>query len=428
MKRYNDIITYANYLAFLALLCAMPYAFQFIRFFGLIWVVTWVLEGRFVKRANLCLDKPRLYVAIGVTVWVVWNALSMTWAADQSAAWAMVQRDLYMLCIPLVMLWGVNERYDWKQIVKVMTIGCAISVAVYVFTVYWLFNVPRAWDKHSGIMRSVQWENIDCFLLQMKHRLHYTTLLCMCIAGILSLFVQRVLTRKEIVYYSLAIPFLTVAIYRTGSRTALINLLLVFILAALWFWTRQKTHTRWQKAIAVTSIAIVLAGGAFSLFKFHPRNQGMTFKQLLVVEENSDDPSFEPRIAIWQAAFESPADYPLHGLGVGSSYNYVLNKYKHHGWKTYANFHYSTHNQFIATWIELGVIAAILFILFWLIMPFLFRGKERYWIACICAICFVNLCTDLFLGGVEGITFTIIAFVCLPVLSRPLPPVVRPQP
>lgn len=428
MKQYNAFMTYANYLAFLALLCAMPYGFEFIRFFGLVWVVTWLLELRFVKHENLTLSKPRLYVAIGFSVWVVWNALSMSWAADKASAWAMVQRDLYMLVIPLVMLWGVNERYDWKQCVKVLTIGCVISVGVYLFTLYWLFNVPRAWEKHNAVNPHFDWWHIECFLLQMKHRLHYTTLFCLAIVGILSLLIQGLTTRKETVYYSIALPFLVLAIYKTGSRTALINLTLIAVIAALWWWTRRKQRSRWQKAIAIGVVALVLAGSGLALFKLHPRNRGVTVEQLMTVEEGVARPTFEPRVAIWFAAFESPEDYSLYGLGVGNSYTYIWDKYVRHGWQAYTDYKYSTHNQFIATWIELGALAAVLFVLFWLLMPFLFHGTARYWTACICAICFVNLTTDLFFGGVEGITFTIIAFVCLAALSRPLPPIVRPEP
>ncbi|MBO4665349.1 MAG: O-antigen ligase family protein [Paludibacteraceae bacterium] len=428
MNKYNAFITYANYLAFLALLCAMPYGFPFIRFFGLVWVITWVFELRFVKKANLRLTQPRLFVAIGFALWVLWNALSLSWAADKSSAWATVQRDLYMLCIPLVMLWGVNERYNWKQCVKVLTIGCVISVGVYLFTLYWLCNAPRAWDKHTVVSTSFDWWHMDCFILDMKHRLHYTTLICLTIAGILSLLIQGLTTRKQTVYYCLAIPFLILAMYKTGSRTALINLTLILVIAALWYWTRHKHHSRWQQALAAVFIAFILLGGAFALFKLHPRNHGITLHELVQVRDDVSQPSFEPRIAIWQAAFESPKDYALHGLGAGNSYAYIWEKYRQHGWSVYTSKRFSTHNQFIATCIELGAAAAVLFLLFWLTMPFLFRGKARYWIACICAICLVNLSTDLFFGGVEGITFTIIAFVCLDALARPLPAVMRPQP
>ena len=108
--------------------------------------------------------------------------------------------------------------------------------------------------------------------------------------------------------------------------------------------------------------------------------------------------------------------------------DYLQAKYQAHGWEAYYTYHYSAHSQLLTTWMELGLAAMILWILFWLKMPFVFRGKERYWVACVSAVCLVNMSTDLFLGGVEGVVFVIVAFVLLDVLSRPLPPVVRPQP
>ena len=427
MITYKRVIEHINYFSFLVLLCAMPFPWQFIRFFGLVWAVTWLLELRFIDRANLQLTKERVFVAIGFGVWFLWSILSVLWAENKSLSWTFIQRDYYILLIPLVMLFGVNDLYDWKKCIKTLVIACAISIGVYLFAHYWLLNIARAYDKHVTSRVDIDWLHLNDFTRDMKHRLHYTAWLCLAIIGINSLFVSCRTNLKETIWYVLAIVLFLAGIYWTGSRAAIVNLAFIGIFAALWEWTRRQQRPAWQKAIAGGLIAILLAGGAVALFKLHPRNHGVSVQEFLTLQEGSQ-PTFEPRVAIWNAALETPEDYSLYGVGVGNSYDYLQQKYIAHGWEAYYTYRYSTHSQLLATWIELGLAAMVLWILFWLCMPFFFRGEARYWVSCICAICLVNMATDLFLGGVEGIVFVIVAFVLLAVLTRPLPPVMRPQP
>ena len=99
MITYKRVIEHINYFSFLVLLCAMPFPWQFIRFFGLVWAVTWLLELRFIDRANLQLTKERVFVAIGFGVWFLWSILSVLWAENKSLSWTFIQRDYYILLI-----------------------------------------------------------------------------------------------------------------------------------------------------------------------------------------------------------------------------------------------------------------------------------------------------------------------------------------
>ncbi len=417
MNTYRRIIEQINYLAFLVLLCAMPYAFPFIRFFGLVWAVSWLFELRFLKRENICLSKPRLFVAIGFTVWVLWNIISVLWAGNKSLAGLTIERDIYLLIVPIMMIFGVNEQYNWQQCIKLLTISAAISVGVYLFTNYWMLNIDYAHNKHISTRVDIDWANLKDFTLTMKHRLHYTTLFCLAIIGINTLFVQRLTNIKQTIGYGLGLAWFLLATYWTDSRAAIINLGLIAILTALWIWTRYAPRTVRQKVIAALIVAVLIVGGLAAVYKFHPRNANISLELFRNLPEGTT-PHCEPRLAIWSAALENPGDYSLYGVGVGNSYDYIQAKYIAHGWKAYYTYHYSTHSQLLATWIELGLAAMILWILFWLAIPFFFRGKERYWTACISAVVLVNMSTDLFLGGVEGIVFVIVAFILLDVLSK----------
>jgi len=427
MNRYRSIIGYINYIAFLVLLCAMPYAFQFIRFFGLVWAVSWLLELRFLNKEFIQITKSRMFVAVGFGIWVLWNVISIFWADNKTMAWDTIQRDIYLLIIPIIMIFGVNEYYDWKQCVKVLVIGCIISIGVYLFTNYWLLNLEYVHNKHVATRVNIDWLHLEDFTMNMKHRLHYTSLMCLAILGISTLFVQRQTNFKQTILYCFAIVALLLGIYWTSSRAAILNIGFIATITALWIWTRKAIRSIGQKVVMVIAVALILVIGIVCFYKFYPRNANISISYINNLPDGVTPPC-EPRLAIWNSALEAPQDYSLYGLGIGNSYDYMQSKYIAHGWEAYYTYHYSTHSQLLATWIELGFAAMVLWLLFWLTMPFVFHGKQRYWLACISAVCLTNMATDLFLGSVEGIVFTLVAFVLFDVFSRPFPSVVRPKP
>ena len=429
MNKYRQFITYANYSAFLALLCVMPYAMPFIRFFGLVWIISWLMEGRFLRRPKL--SRANLIITGGFIIWFIWNALSILWADDKQIAFGYVQRYLYLLAIPLVMLWGVNERYNWQQIVKVLFISSVVSVFVYLFTHYWLINAASAWDRLVPRQHDIDWLHLDDFLHGLKHRLHYSSFLTLTLAaGLFTLTAgsQKNISAEQravnICGLSAATIIILLACYWTGSRAAIINCAIVFALTVLYWWNHLPERKgllprpKWQKYGAAFTMVVIFIAAFLLMMRFHPRQKGLTLhEQLTIHQENSYSPATDPRVAIWHTALESPADYSLHGLGAGNSTNYIMKRYEAYGWEDYLYHRYSVHNQFLAAWIELGLAAGILWLLFWLAIPFLFAGRQRFWAALFIAICLVGLSTDLFIAGVEGIAFIIIGFVLLTISS-----------
>ena len=48
--------------------------------------------------------------------------------------------ESYTVPILPIGIWGVNQHYNWKQICKVLAISCIAAVAIYTFTLFWVFN------------------------------------------------------------------------------------------------------------------------------------------------------------------------------------------------------------------------------------------------------------------------------------------------
>ena len=398
------------------LLASLPYPLPFIQFCWYVWIVTWLLEFRYIGRTPLTRHRGMLYLSGGILLWILWNVLSLLWADHTQVALNTIVRYASLLTIPCICLFGCNEYYDWRKCFKVLLISGLISIPIYMFTHYWVINFHYALNKHAtDKIVHIDWLNMSELLLNIKHRMHFTNLLCMLFPCIVILH-SKIGKLPSIT----AAVILLCAIYMTGSRMAMINIIVVATVTFCWFILRkQKTWVKWA-GIGIAIVVILL--GSISGMLLHPRNAGRSMSELIRVnEEQTEAPAFEPRFAIWQTALEQREDYILYGLGAGNATNYLVKCYQQNGWKQYVNRQFSPHCQYLGVCMDLGLVAAMLFIIFWAGIPFFFRGTQRYWVLCATGISMCSMMTDMLLGGLEGRVFVAIMAVLAYILPSSAP-------
>lgn len=406
---YLSTISRLNWYAFLCLLLSLPYGMEFGRFFWIVWLVTWLLEGRFLSRPVLT-DKRLMVPFAGLAVWFVWNMLSVAWAPDKTTAWLAVLRYVNVICLVPIVLWGVNKHYRWQTCLKVLVIGAAVSVLVYLFAHYWTNNYMSALNKQNPRNYSIDFLRLNDLLLDMKHRFHYTNVLLMAFVGVFFMLpdaIKKYGKQRTYVLSVLTCLWFALAIYWTGSRMGLINLAAV---VCLFLFLRLQGRKRYVGSVF---LVLLFAGFALSLHLWQPRQQDTPHERWLHYDANEAMPAYEPRIAIWHAVVENHDAYPWYGLGVNQSRDFLVERYKERGWTYYAQLHYGPHNQYFTLWMELGFPAALLFIILWASIPFCFQGKARRFATFFTLITLLGMCTETLLSGLEGILFCcVMLFLC----------------
>lgn len=406
MEKYKSIIEKINFMAFLGLLASLPYTLPFIKFFWYAWIFTWLLEFRYISNKPTLQHRGLVYLSCGILVWLLWNSLSLLWADNTQAALNLLLRYASLLTIPFICVYGLNDNYDWRKSFKVLSITCITSIGVYMFTHYWVINHLYAFDKHSiHNIVDVDWWHMSELLLNIKHRMHYSSLLCMlfpCLA-----IVYPKIGKLPTIVIGIV---LLLAIFMTGSRIAWIYLIVIAIITIGWIVLPGKKG--WIKGLGIGVAVIVIVLGSVLGMLVHPRNGGLSIREMISVNENNPvSPAFEPRMAIWHVAIEHPQDYIAHGFGTGNATDYLINRYQQHGWEGYIDRHFSPHSQYLGVCMDLGIVALILFIIFWMGIPFFFTGTQRYWVLCATAISMCSMMTDMLLGGLEGIVFVVVMAV-----------------
>lgn len=426
--KYQQVIGEINWYAFLAFLAVLPYSHSLSRPVWMVWLVSWLLECRFIARPAAFTDsaeRRKLVPFVGLAVWFLWGAVSVLWAENLHDAQGALMRnfDLFFLLFPA--LWGLNGRYNWQTCLKVFVASCLISVFVYLFAHYWVMNHLHAVNRYHKFYFSFDWLHLTDFTLNLKHRLQYTTLLSLCFPSVILLAKENVAALGRVrtfVFAALAFAVLLLAVHWTGSREGLINTIVVFSTAAVLALPASKRLWGMLAVVALAALA------AFGILKFHPRFNEVPLKEYFRITDDPIRPSVEPRYAIWHTALEHPEEYSLHGVGVGQCSDYLLKKYENYGWIMFIERRYHSHNQYLCTWIELGFAAMLFFLLIWISVPFAFQGRARYFAIFFTEILMLDMCTDNMLSGIEGIFFTAAGLLILLVIppSRPASPVQQP--
>ena len=418
LKIYKQTVTELNRLSLFAFIAMLPYPHHAARICWVVFLISWLLSLQWLEKPRVTPDKQSLlqYLPfIGFAVYFLWNLISVSWAGDKTVAWHSVERLLNLFLVCIIAIWGLPQKIKWQECLNMLVLTCIVSVGVYMFVFYWMHNPERAMNKFTENITDINWFQVDEVTMHIKHRLHYSVLICAAIPSVWLLhedWHHRFGRGRTNLYSTVAILVLIFGIYISGSRQSLITLAVIASTLIVIFAGNHH-----HRLIGMAVVLLLLTISMFGVWKFHPRFQDVTIKEMFAFNEYSQDPAYEPRLAIWKTALEHPQEYSLYGVGTGNAANYMTEKYIEKGWIAYAWRNYSPHNQYITVWIELGILAAILFVALLFAIPWLYKGRTRQLALLFTEIVVFTMFTESMFGRIEGVFFVCLMLLLLSRLS-----------
>lgn len=399
MNRYQDILGRINYGLFLAIVLLLPYPQICLRYAVVLWLVSWLLEGRWLSISNLKSQIANWRYILPLLLFVLWfgfKVLSGWWALDYSRwAWQMERYMTFGLVLPIA-LWGVNKYYDWKQAGRVLVISCMVAVPVYVLWMSWLYVHPD-WidtaqltaaypDQHPEGWREFMAEYMSVY----KHRLFF------CSVELFGAVMAWHLFRKKLIVLIPAMLLTLSAIPLTGSRQSILTcagLIAVALISAL------PKRYRWRYGVGILLIGMLIGGGLLTL---HPRMQEFNFKAITQMRDINYD--HDIRLNIWAFALRHPEDYRAHGVGAGQSESYLNTQFTPY----YIEHGFHVHNQYLEELIEVGIPGLILFLIAWLAIPFCAPPGVHEMAWSMVVLFMMNMVTDCMFGKFDGIALWLV--------------------
>ena len=318
MNRYQDIIGKANYWLFLTVVALLPFPQIALRYASVLWIVSWLLEGRWLKKPLSLKENKMAIPFLLFGLWYVWKIVSGLWVADIAAwRWEMERYLCFGLLVPIG-VWGVNANYDWRQAGKVLIISCVAAIPIYLATMGILYfhfdwcvqHIDEEWSQFGSWWRFFA-EDVS----HIKHRLF------LCSVEMFGAIVALEMMNKKNRWFSiLAIIVMLSAIPLTSSRQSILTFAALLVIAIIYSMPKRY---RLRYGVGILLLGMVLGGG---LLKLHPRMQDFDLSHITEMREISYE--HDIRFNIWGVALQTPDDYLAYGIGAGQSTNYMVAKYQ----------------------------------------------------------------------------------------------------
>jgi O-antigen ligase len=161
--------------------------------------------------------------------------------------------------------------------------------------------------------------------------------------------------KKKILLYAVSF-FLTISIFCLYSRSGILIFLFMHL---IWGgYAIYRKPSRWK--IMTTILIIVLAFCALFIATA-PDNR---FTEEAVSFESNDGRDTDPRLIIWQSAWEGAIENLPWGVGTGDGDETILHKYHENGFWMDRTHPYNAHNQFLSALLTNGIPGIILVLLY----------------------------------------------------------------
>lgn len=386
----------------------------------LLWVlgVGWIISGQFkfiFQGKGNRFEKIGFFTLLG---FFLLHILSLIYSADLQEGLFDLEVKLSLLLVPLFLFGSEYLKIPEKKnnVLYAFIAGLFFaSLICYLSAIYnsisMLVNNESEVTPLYIILNPFHYKNFSLFYDPSYFAMYIT-------AGVIIILYfldQKISNSKR--YLRLLVSllvFFVVTIFLLSSRAGILSIILIFV---FWLYYKTKAFSRKNKylvrsvsliSLTIVFIAVLYFGDRFSFVK----KEFEDFRTETNVE-NVNWGSVSLRLQIWHYALQIIKDKPVLGVGTGDVKTELRKLAEDDGISQIGAMNLNVHNQFLETWIGIGLVGFLL-LTFLLVLPALLEtGHLLKLIAVIIAVNFVFESMLNRLGGVAFFSF----FYCLSVYS-----------
>ncbi len=305
---------------------------------------------------------------------------------------------LSLFIFPIVIFETIN--YSWDKVYKLLfsfVIGCFAACIICLI--------------HSMIIYPIRKDLIVFFYgdLSFIHHPGYFSMYLNFVNVILLYFTflsDSSRTKITTILSCLLIVFFSVFILLLNSKTGIIVSLLIYCIALLYYYL----HFKKGFIVLATIIGIGLFFFSIQHYVTKPVNPRFLKPEVMIQDEHKTidkqtTESTSVRILIWGSAMEIIKQNLLFGVGTGDVKDVLLDKYKEKGMTGALNERLNAHDQFLQTFIALGL-PGILLLFSSLVFPLIAALRKWNFIyITFLIIIFINFLTESMLETIAGVIF-----------------------
>lgn len=350
-------------------------------------------------------------LSLGLILFWILHALSLLYSGNIEYGLSDVFKKLSLLIIPLVFIPDLIEKKHYSHVKKVFILSLVISSLYFVFRAIVLstvFTPVGIFFKPNPV--GVPWENYFFYELFVKphHPTYYSMYLSLGIIFILDNIKSKSSIKAKMPLYFLILYFIGI-IFLTSSKAGILTTLILLFIAAFWLLKSKG------KLIVFTALSVLVIFGLFlassnnrfaSTIKNIQRftSQSEIKDELLLMELS--------RFEVWKAVpgVFKETDW-IYGVGVGDVKERLMHAYKSGNAILAFNEELNTHNQFLQTYVGLGLIGLVFLLGILGYNTYVAIAKKNIVLVSFLVIILVNFMFEAVLERVFGVIFFVFYLV-----------------
>jgi len=264
-----------------------------------------------------------------------------------------------------------------------------LTTSIMLFCLGWSLNRSEFFKKPEFLYN-------DSFTEILKQQSIYISLL---VNLSIYIFTYHILYKKSRhkVWMSLAAIFLFAISYLLASRNLMVVLYLFMIGLAFYCIFKEKKYV--EGAALILSLLL----GVFVIFTIFPktfnRYKELGYTQfdyksmgkeshynMEVTKDQWNGANF--RIAAWRCGWELFLSNPLKGVDIGDKKDVLMDKYREKDFQFALKTQKNVHNNYLDILYSMGLIGLALFLMGWLILPFIYAKRYEDWLSVVIILTF----------------------------------------
>lgn len=366
IKKLSPFFERLNFFLALAIALAIPFPREPMPFLIFFWLLTWILEGNFkTKLAQNGFSAPHFLLIAFFAL----HFVTLIYSDNPENGLSLIERRLSFVIFPVVFA-ATNRLYaQQEKILMSFALGNLLAALLCFsnafFQIARSFSTRPDWEFSTRVAYYFSYSHFSEFI----HQAYFGVFLAFSVVVLFRYRQNAVFGKKARMGLKfLGMVFLLFTIYVVSSKSG-IGAGIVVLSGLLYIVLKQ--NQQWWLKIVVSGLVLGLVFLAFQNQRF-----STSFGESRVEKIDKDTRnSSEVRFLAWRAAVEVIGENFWLGTGLGDEVNELMKKYEHYGYTFPLEKRMNAHNQFLATFVEMGL-PGILVLLALVFFP-LYYGFRR---------------------------------------------------
>jgi len=355
-KIHNQIFGYCC----MALVFFMPIYSKIMPSIISLMVLNWLIEGKFKKIPAIFSERHRLLTFSFAALYVLY-LVGMLYSKNLDYGFFDLQIKLSLICFPLIFA-TIDRDFPFqklmKDVYKAFIAGCVTGTLI-------LFGI--------SIYDFIRSQDPAVFYYTRFSRFIHPSYLSMYLnlaVSILAYYMIRKehpLTNKIRILLAMPAIYFSIVIFLLSSKAGIFSLFFLFLMIIMYLLVVNKQV--WKGLLFLFLVMVAFYTG----FRFLPTTAERFKKtESVLSEQKKSSPenmeSNSERLDVWKSGIEVIRKHPVFGVGTGDVKDALLSEYQKENKLFVYNMRLNAHNQFLQTYIALGILGALLLI-FMLVLP-----------------------------------------------------------